>query len=159
MGESAFYCANHRVSCKCQQPSGRKIHRFFRWKMPFAVFRSGSGVSDKNTSLSKVFLLQSPHNVGYSGLSFLHWPSTMLDFLLFFVLDFLSLRATFRQIFQVQCSEASVHCSIGHPHISDFQRFFAVAFSKSLHFVLGPSKHAMFPMLFLDDVKQIWLDI
>ena len=23
-----------------------KIQRFFRWKMPFAVFRSGSGVSD-----------------------------------------------------------------------------------------------------------------
>ena len=46
MGGSAFYCANHRVSCKCQQPPGRKIHRFFRWKMPFAVFRSGSGISD-----------------------------------------------------------------------------------------------------------------
>ena len=46
MGESAFCCANHRVSCKCQQPPGWKIHRFFRWKMPFAVFRSGSGVSD-----------------------------------------------------------------------------------------------------------------
>ena len=45
-GESASYCANHRVSCKCQQSSGWKIHRFFRWKMPFAVFRSGSGVSD-----------------------------------------------------------------------------------------------------------------
>ena len=44
--ESAFYCENHRVSCKCQQPSGWKIHRSFRWKMPFAVFRSGSGVSD-----------------------------------------------------------------------------------------------------------------
>ena len=47
MGESAFYCANHRVSCKCQQPPGWKIHRFFRWKMPFAVFRSGSGVSER----------------------------------------------------------------------------------------------------------------
>ena len=46
MGGSAFYCANHRVSCKCQQPPGWKIHSFFRWKMPFAVFRSGSGVSD-----------------------------------------------------------------------------------------------------------------
>ena len=46
MAESAFYCANHRVSCKCQQPPGWKIHGFFRWKMPFAVFRSGSGVSE-----------------------------------------------------------------------------------------------------------------
>ena len=46
MGGSAFYCANHRVSCKCQQPPGWKIHRFFRWKMPFAVFRSGSGISE-----------------------------------------------------------------------------------------------------------------
>ena len=46
MPESAFYCANHRVSCKCQQPPGWKIHGFFRWKMPFAVFRSGSGVSE-----------------------------------------------------------------------------------------------------------------
>ena len=46
VGESAFDCANHRVSCKCQQPLGWKIHRFFRWKTPFAVFRSGSGVSD-----------------------------------------------------------------------------------------------------------------
>ena len=45
-GNLRFYCANHRVSCKCQQPPGRKIHRFFRWKMPFAVFRSGSGVSE-----------------------------------------------------------------------------------------------------------------
>ena len=45
-GESAFYCANHRVSCRCQQPPGWKIHRFFRWKMPFAIFRSGSGVSE-----------------------------------------------------------------------------------------------------------------
>ena len=47
MGESAFYCANHRFSGKCQQLPEWKIHRFFRWKMPFAVFRSGSGVSDK----------------------------------------------------------------------------------------------------------------
>ena len=46
MAESEFYCANHRVSCKCQQPPGWKIHGFFRWKMPFAVFRSGSGVSE-----------------------------------------------------------------------------------------------------------------
>ena len=46
LGESAFNCANHRVSCKCQQPSGWKIHRFFRWKMPFAVLRSGSRVSE-----------------------------------------------------------------------------------------------------------------
>ena len=51
MGESAFYCANHRVSRKCQQPPGWKIHRIFRWKMPFAVFRSGSGVSDFWTTL------------------------------------------------------------------------------------------------------------
>ena len=50
-GESASYCANHRVSCKCQQSSGWKIHRFFRWKMPFAVFRSGSGVSESRTQL------------------------------------------------------------------------------------------------------------
>ena len=46
MGKSVFCCAHHRVSCKCQQPPEWKIHRFFRWKMPFAVFRSGSGVSD-----------------------------------------------------------------------------------------------------------------
>ena len=46
MGKSAFHCANHMVSCKCQQPPGWKIHRFYRWKMPFAVFRSGSGVPD-----------------------------------------------------------------------------------------------------------------
>ena len=52
MGESAFYCANHSVSCKCQQSPGWKIHRFFRWKMPFAVFRSGSGVSEKTQMLS-----------------------------------------------------------------------------------------------------------
>ena len=45
-GESAFYCANHRISCKCQQPPRWKIHRFSRWKMPFAVFRCGSGVSE-----------------------------------------------------------------------------------------------------------------
>ena len=49
MGVSAFHCANHRVSCKCQQTPGWKIRRFFRWKMPFAVFRSGSGVSDRNS--------------------------------------------------------------------------------------------------------------
>ena len=30
-----------------RQPPGWKIHRFFHWKMPFAGFRSGSGVSDK----------------------------------------------------------------------------------------------------------------
>ena len=46
MGESAFHCANHVVSCKCQQPPGWKIHRFFLCKMPCAIFRSGSGVSD-----------------------------------------------------------------------------------------------------------------
>ena len=46
MGVSAFYCANHRVFCKYQQPPGWKTHRLFRWKMPFEVFRSGSGVSD-----------------------------------------------------------------------------------------------------------------
>ena len=46
MGESALDCTNHRVSCKFQQPTGWKIHRFFRWRMPFAVSRSGSGVSD-----------------------------------------------------------------------------------------------------------------
>ena len=31
-GESGFHCANHSVSCKCQQPRGWKIHTFFRWK-------------------------------------------------------------------------------------------------------------------------------
>ena len=50
IGESAFYCANHRVFCKYQQPPGWKIHRFIRWKMPFAVFRSGSGVSRTMTT-------------------------------------------------------------------------------------------------------------
>ena len=54
MGETAFYCANHRISCKCQQPPGWKIHRFFHWKMPFAVFRSGSGVSE-NFSEKAIF--------------------------------------------------------------------------------------------------------
>ena len=46
MGQSAFYCANHRVFCKFQQPAGWRIHRFFCWKMPFTVFRSGSGASE-----------------------------------------------------------------------------------------------------------------
>ena len=49
-GNSAFYCANHRVSCKCHQPPG--WHKFFRWKMPFAVFRSGSGISEKSEMLA-----------------------------------------------------------------------------------------------------------
>ena len=55
MGESAFYYANHRVCCKCQQRPGWKIHTFFRWNMPFAVFRGGSGVSDKNNAKSSLF--------------------------------------------------------------------------------------------------------
>ena len=46
MAESAFYCANHKVSCKCQQPPGWKVHRYLRWKVPFAVFCSGFGVSE-----------------------------------------------------------------------------------------------------------------
>ena len=46
LGEPAFYCANHRLSCEFLQPPGWKIHRFFRWNMPFAVFRSGSAVSE-----------------------------------------------------------------------------------------------------------------
>ena len=80
-GESAFHCANHRVSCKCQQPPGWKIHRFFRWKMPFAVFRSGSGVSDKNKE-SPTSGLQSVQSVflgvsePMSSESVLQWGST-----------------------------------------------------------------------------------
>ena len=31
--------------------------------------------------MSKVFLQQTPHNVGYSRLYFLHWPSKVLGFL------------------------------------------------------------------------------
>ena len=54
MGGSAFCCANHRDFCKCQQPPGVKIHTFFRWKMPFAVFRSGSGVSDHSLVTTQV---------------------------------------------------------------------------------------------------------
>ena len=46
VGESAFHSANQGVSSKFQHFSGWKIHRLFRWKMPFAVFRSGSGVSE-----------------------------------------------------------------------------------------------------------------
>ena len=34
---------NHSVSCKCLQPPGWKIHRFFHGKCHFSVFRSGSG--------------------------------------------------------------------------------------------------------------------
>ena len=50
-GDTGFYCASHRVSCKCQQPSGWKIHTFFRWKMPFAVFVVGSGVSENRAKI------------------------------------------------------------------------------------------------------------
>ena len=57
MGESAFFCANRRVS-------GWKIHSFFHWTMPFmAVFRSGSGASDKKVSRTlrgHFWTLQSP---------------------------------------------------------------------------------------------------
>ena len=38
LGVSAFYCANHRVFCKYQQPPGWKIHRFLRWKMPYLLY-------------------------------------------------------------------------------------------------------------------------
>ena len=35
---------------------GVEYHRFFRWKMPFAVFRSGSGVSDFSKAERKMSL-------------------------------------------------------------------------------------------------------
>ena len=42
------------------KPPAWKIQRCFRWKMPFAVFRSGSGVSDESRTGTARTVFQQP---------------------------------------------------------------------------------------------------
>ena len=88
--------------------------------------------NSKNAGLWKAFLRQTPHNVGHPRISFLRWPSKVLDFLGLFAREHAAIpaaRASFCWIFPVSLlflQGAGGNCLrllfIGHLHILDFQK-------------------------------------